>query len=51
MAYLKAVKGEMRGAFESMKVCAEVLMRFPGICRYRFDSSHRGGCIISAEMS
>lgn len=33
---MKAVKGDMRGSFESLKVCARVLMRFPGICRYRF---------------
>lgn len=33
---MKAVKGEMRGSFESMIVCAGMLMRFPGICRYRY---------------
>lgn len=36
MAYMNVVKGEMRSAFKSIKVCAEVLVRFPGICRYRF---------------
>lgn len=36
IGYMKAVKGEMRGSFESMIVCAGMLMRFPGICRYRY---------------
>ena len=33
---MMAIKGEMRSSFESMKVCAKVMMRFPGICHYRF---------------
>ena len=37
IAYMQAVNGDMHGCFESLKVCARVLMRFPGICRYRFE--------------
>ena len=29
----------MRGSFQSVKVCAEVLMRFLGLCRCRFANS------------
>lgn len=36
VAYMKAVKGDIHNAFQSIKFCARVVMRFPGICRYRF---------------
>ena len=36
VAYMKAVKGDVHSAFQSIKFCARVVMRFPGICRYRF---------------
>lgn len=45
---MKAVKGDMRGSFESLKVCARVLMRFPGICRYR---PHLVHAVLAASAS
>lgn len=37
MAYMDLIRGEMHSGFQSIKACARVIIRFPGICRYRFD--------------
>ena len=33
MTLIEVVKADMRGSFQSVKVCAEALMRFHGLCR------------------
>lgn len=35
VAYMQVVNGEMSNSFESLKACAEVVQRYPGIVRFR----------------
>lgn len=44
MAYMDLIRGEMHSGFQSIKACARVVIRFPGICRYRFD------CCVKARL-
>ncbi|CAN0391286.1 unnamed protein product [Pylaiella littoralis] len=46
VAYMKSVKGDMADSFESLKDCAKVLMRYPGIVRFR---PHLVHCIIAGS--
>ncbi|CAM9274390.1 unnamed protein product, partial [Laminaria digitata] len=48
VAYMKAVKGDIHSAFESIKFCARLVMRFPGICRYRPHLIH---CVLTASAA
>ncbi|CAM9106252.1 unnamed protein product [Laminaria digitata] len=40
MVYMNLIKGERMAAFQSIRVCARVMLDYPGICRFRTHMPH-----------
>ena len=36
MAFMHMMKGDMPGTIHAINICARVVIRFPGICRFRY---------------
>ena len=47
---MQAVNGEMANSFESLKACAEVVQRYPGIVRFRCAVCFLGYLLIFGVM-